>query len=445
MSTYDPLYQAHCQGEAFASSYWASTCQLEKPMAPPQRDHTYDVIVIGGGFTGLLSAFYLATEFNQKVCILEANQVGFGASARNAGFALPSSGRLSALQMGKKWGVEIAQQIYHEYQTAVSRVAELIDQHDIECDKQEQGYIKIAHSHNAAKGLLSGLEYSQNVLNDNHLSFIHNDELQANYINTPNSFGAVRTTHGFGLNPLKLVRSYKSLVQQVGVDLYEQSLAQQLVKKGQAYRVKVNDIHITAKKVIIAGNAYNNRQIHHHLNNRYLPILSSILVTRPLSTDELIATGLKTHQVMMDTRTLKYYYRLLPDNRLLFGGRGAVFGKDQAKLKYRHHLEAALKHSFPALQNCHSEYHWHGYIAAALDDHPHIYCEDNLAYAIGYCGSGVAFSAQAAYRLAQMVSGQPVPKLPIYQTPAPKFPFATLSRLGQYGFYNLAILKDRLY
>ncbi|KZN29722.1 NAD(P)/FAD-dependent oxidoreductase [Pseudoalteromonas luteoviolacea] len=445
MSTYDPLYQAHCQGEAFASSYWTSTTSLGQPATPPQNDQEYDVIVIGGGFTGLLSAFYLATEFNQKVCVVEANQVGFGASARNAGFALPSSGRLGVLQMSKTWGEETAQRVYQEYQSAVTRVSDLIERHQIKCDKQASGYLKIAHSQSASDTLKSGLAYSQNVLKDNSLSFINNDELQANYIRTPNSFGAVRTSHGFGVNPLKLLLSYKFLIQKAGVHLYEKSLAQQLTKKGQIYSIKVNEARLTAKKVIIAGNAYNSKHTYSTLDSRYLPILSSILVTRPLTRSELETTGLKTHQVMMDTRTLKYYYRLLPDNRLLFGGRGAIFGKDQDKIKYRRHLETALKHSFPSLKSCVCEYNWHGYIAAALDDHPHIYCEDNIAYAIGYCGSGVAFSAQAAYRLAQMVSGLSVPNLPIYQTPAPRFPFATLSRLGQYGFYNLAILKDRLY
>ncbi|OCQ21323.1 oxidoreductase [Pseudoalteromonas luteoviolacea] len=445
MSIYDPLYKPNCQGETFAPSYWSTTIQLGDPAPPPQTDQTYDVIVIGGGFTGLLSAFYLATQFNKKVCVVEANQVGFGASARNAGFALPSSGRLGVLQMSKKWGEDTALQVYQEYKNAVTRVHELIENHQIDCDRQANGYLKIAHSDNALEMLKNGLEYSRTVLKDTCLSLITKDELRANYIDMPSSYGAVRTGHGFGLNPLKLLLAYKRLVQQAGVDLYEQSLAQQIIKCGGTYQLRVNEARLTARKVIVAGNAYNSKQTHPIINSRYLPILSSILVTRPLTQYELHATGLKTHQVMMDTRTLKYYYRLLPDNRLLFGGRGAVFGKDQNKIKYRNHLQAALKNSFPGLSQTTCEYHWHGYIAAALDDHPHIHCEDNIAYAIGYCGSGVAYSAQAAFRLAQLVSGQPVPKLPIYQTPAPKFPFATLSRLGQFGFYNLAILKDKLY
>ncbi|KZN69850.1 NAD(P)/FAD-dependent oxidoreductase [Pseudoalteromonas luteoviolacea] len=444
MSIYDPLYAPNCQGEAFAPSYWATTAQLGMPTPPPQKDQTYDVIVIGGGFTGLLSAFYLATQFNKKVCVVEANQVGFGASARNAGFALPSSGRLGVLQMSKKWGEGTAQQVYQEYNNAVTRVHELIESNQIDCDRQSNGYLKIAHSENALAMLKNGFEYSRKIMKDTSLSLISKDELRETYIDMPDSFGAVKTEHGFGLNPLKLLLAYKKLVQQAGVDLFEQSLAQQLSKHGSVYQLKVNETQLTASKIIIAGNAYNSKQTHPVVDNRYLPILSSILVTRPLTQSELQTTGLKTHQVMMDTRTLKYYYRLLPDNRLLFGGRGAVFGKDQDKAKYRMHLIAALNKSFPGLSQTTCEHHWHGYIAAALDDHPHIFCENNIAYAIGYCGSGVAYSAQAAYRLAQMVCDQAVPDLPIYQRPAPKFPFATLSRLGQFGLYNLAILKDQL-
>ncbi|MDK1288336.1 NAD(P)/FAD-dependent oxidoreductase [Pseudoalteromonas umbrosa] len=445
MSTYDPLYQANCKGQPLPSSYWASQFSLETDIKQPTKADMYDVIIIGGGFTGLLTAFYLATMHNQKVCVLEANQVGFGASARNAGFALPTTGRLTPLSMVKKWGLNIASQVYNEYQNGVTRLERLIQEHSIDCDKQSHGYLKIAHSKPAMDALYQGYEFAKKAFFDEKLSVITPNELKEHYLNMPNTHGAVRNQHGFGLNPLKLLSAYKTVALKAGVDIFEHSLAEHMPKMGNTHTVKVNDVLLRANKLLITANAYGSKRFHPAINHKYIPILSSILVTRPLTCNELAETGLKTHQVMMDTRTLKYYYRLLPDNRLLFGGRGAVYGKDQNKQTYQTHLKGAMQNGFPALNSIETDYYWHGYIAATLDDHPHIYFQDGVGYAIGYCGAGVAFSTQAAYRLSQMTMSLDTPSLPIYQSAAPKVPFARLSRLGQLSFYHYAQLKDRLF
>ncbi|AOT11035.1 NAD(P)/FAD-dependent oxidoreductase [Pseudoalteromonas luteoviolacea] len=444
MNTYDPLYYANCQGQPLPSTYWATQLTQNETIRKPEASKQYDSIVIGGGFTGLLTAYYLATLYSQRVCVVEANQVGFGASARNAGFALPTSGRLSPLNMVKQWGENIALQVYQEYQSGVSGIKELIRTHNIDCDQQESGYLKIAHSHKAMTSLYDSFLFAKKIFSDEHLSFIDVEELRANYINMPNIYGAIRNQHGFGLNPLKLLFAYKRMAEQAGVDVFEQSLAERVSKIGDNHIVDVNNIQLRSKNLLITANAYNNKYFHPTLDKKYLPILSSILVTRPLSNDELLASGLHTNQVMMDTRTLKYYYRLLPDNRLLFGGRGAVYGKDQDKVKYQSHLTRAMHNGFPALKSLNADYYWHGYIAAALDDHPHICFEDNVGYAIGYCGAGVAFSSQAALRLAQMTVSDDTPALPIFRKPAPAMPFARFSRLGQHAYYHYAQLKDRL-
>jgi glycine/D-amino acid oxidase-like deaminating enzyme len=146
----------------------------------------------------------------------------------------------------------------------------------------------------------------------------------------------------------------------------------------------------------------------------------------------------------MDTRALKYYYRKLPDNRILFGGRGAITGKSAEDPYYANRLLSVLKTSFPALGSLTIDYAWSGWICMALDDLPHIYQnhENNVFYAMGYCGSGVSFSVQAGKRLAEKVAGKSVPNLPLYQKPLPKFPFAPLRRVGQWGYFHYGKIKD---
>lgn len=200
---------------------------------------------------------------------------------------------------------------------------------------------------------------------------------------------------------------------------------------------------VTANKVVCAGNAYTPKTFNYRTDDKYLPILSNIIVTEPLTDSELTEAGLNTRQVTMDTRVLKYYYRLLPDNRLLLGGRGAITGKDANNPIYANRLKYALGQCFPSLANKPISYNWTGWIAAAMDDMPHVYEKDGVGYSLGYCGSGVSFSAQAGYRLAQSLVGEQTPDLPLYRQALPRFPLAKLRRIGQWSYYQLCWLKDR--
>ncbi|CCQ12834.1 putative oxidoreductase [Pseudoalteromonas luteoviolacea B = ATCC 29581] len=443
-SAYDPISSSHCQGQHYAPSFWASTIALPEPNPPLQCDLQCDVAIIGGGFSGLLTAYYLASEHHLDCAVFEANQVGFGASARNAGFVLKGSGRLSYPQMAKKWGMDVCKGIYSEFSQAVSRVESLIQSLDIQCDPQAKGYIKIAHNPQAFKSLQAQAHFLKTHLSSD-AEFISKAQLKSDYMNNHQAYGALRLPDGFGINPLKLLLGYRTMALKAGVKLYENSLVGDIKEVSSGVELLVNGHTVKAKKLVITGNAYNSKNTHPAINNRYLPILSSIMVTEPLSERDLVETGLKTNQVTMDTRTLKYYYRKLPDNRLLFGGRGAIFAKDKDKPAYLNNLKHGLLDCFPTLTHLKPAFYWHGYIAAALDDMPHVKVEGNIGYILGYCGAGVSFSAQAAYRLAQQIGGVSVPPLPLYHTPLPYLPFAQLRRYGQWGYYQYAQFKDRFF
>ncbi|WP_462153094.1 NAD(P)/FAD-dependent oxidoreductase [Pseudoalteromonas xiamenensis] len=441
---YDPIFAKHCQGQEFAPSYWASTIPLPTDTIALSTSQSFDVAIIGGGFSGLLTAYYLATEHHLECAVFEANQVGFGASARNAGFVLKGSGRLSYAQMAQKWNIETAKAIYHEFSEAVCRVESLIKTHQIDCEPQPKGYIKIAHNPQAFENLKAQADFLKLHLGSD-AEFLSIEELKANYMDNQQAFGALRLPDGFGVNPLKLLLGYRSLAQSVGVKIFEHTLVTDVHDASTGVTFRANDQTVTAKKLVITGNAYNSKNTHSIINNRYLPILSSVMVTKPLTQAELECCGLKTNQVTMDTRTLKYYYRLLPDNRLLFGGRGAIFAKDRDKPFYLNNLKRGLRECFPSLGDKDHEYYWHGYIAAAMDDMPHVNVVGNVGYILGYCGAGVSFSAQAAYRLAQQLAGVDVPNVPLYNTGLPYLPFPALRRFGQWGYYQFAQIKDQYF
>ncbi|WP_153914629.1 NAD(P)/FAD-dependent oxidoreductase [Shewanella sp. TC10] len=443
---YDPLVSPTPASQPFADSYWASTQALPTLLPALSGTHQTDVAIIGGGYTGLLTAYYLASEFNIDCQVLEANQVGFGASARNAGFVLKGSGRLGYSAMEKRWDLDTAKGIYQEFSQAVSRVEQLITQHQIDCEPQEKGYLKVAHNPKALSQLQYAAAYIQhNMANGTDFSaeFIEADTFRQQYLNHHQAYGALRLNDGFGLHPLKLLLGYKKAVERQGVKIHEQSCVIDWIEESGKHRLITEKGQLVANKVIMAGNAYSPKQLNPRIDDKFLPILSNIIVTEPLTPEEIQQAGLHSNQVTMDTRILKYYFRLLPDNRLLFGGRGAVWGKDASNPIYGKRLKLAMDKCFPYLSRKKVAFNWTGWIAASMDDMPHVYSKDGVGYSLGYCGAGVSFSAQAAFRLAQSIAGESLPNLPLYHSPLPPMPFTKARRLGQWGYYHYGWLKDK--
>ncbi|AQS36084.1 glycine/D-amino acid oxidase, deaminating [Shewanella psychrophila] len=440
---FDPLVAPNPRDLDWPDSYWASTIE-SPPQINPALKGTYqtDVAIVGGGYTGLLTAYYLATEFNIEATVLEANQIGFGASGRNAGFVLKGSGRLGYGQMANRWGLDTAKGVYSEFSQAVERVSGLIQDNNILCEPQPPGYLKIAHNAKSLKQLKQAAEFITSELGG-QAEFISQKKLAHEYVDHKQAYGALRLEDGFGINPLKLVLGYKHLVETRGVKLYEDSCVEKWIEEQGKHRLITSQGELLAKCVVAAGNAYTPKQFSPRVDGKFLPILSNIIVTEPLTAEQLSESSLKTHQVIMDTRILKYYYRLLPDNRLLFGGRGAIFGKDASDPVYAERLKYALNQCFPALAKVGVSYNWTGWIAAAMDDMPHVYQENGVGYSLGYCGSGVSFSAQAAFRLAQSIAGEKTPDLPLYRQALPSFPMPGLRRLGQWAYYHYGWIRDR--
>lgn len=443
---YDPLHDRHPgQGEPYPASYWADhagPAPLDDGML--QQDLTVEVAIIGAGYTGLSAAYHLARDFGVQAVVLEANQTAWGCSGRNAGFVLKSSGRKPYAQMAKQWGDAVMRGVYHEFCEGLERVKALIAT-GIDCDAQPQGYLRMAHKPAMVKTLASQADFLQSRLGYD-VEFLSRDDVHRHYVADEQCFGALRFADGFGVNPLKLAYGYQQLARAAGARIYTASPVLSLQSDGAWQVLQTPHARVRAKKVIVATNGYTPKGLHVGIQARTLPVLSQIIVTQPLSAQQLADSRFQTNQVVMDTRALKYYYRKLPDNRILFGGRGAITGQQANDPYYANRLLAVLKQSFPALTTLRYDYQWSGWICMALDDIPHIYQADdagNVVYSMGYCGSGLSFSVQAGYRLAQKVSGQAMPALPLYQQPLPKFPFAPLRRVGQWGYFHYGMIKDR--
>ena len=444
---YDPLHDLTPGTNAdYPKSYWAGISgDAPANDGVIENEHQVDVAIIGAGYTGLSTAYHLAAELGIKATVLEANQTAWGCSGRNAGFVLKSSGRMSFTQMAAKWGEEVMRGIYDEMAAGVDTVNGLIAQ-GLDCDVQEAGYLKVAHKPSKFKELISLAEVQRKQFNYD-VEVLSQQQVRSQYMDDQNAFGAIRYQDGFGLNPLKLAWGYQRLARNAGAKIYTGSPVLDWQELNGEQILKTPKAIVKAKKVVLATNGYTPVGFHSFINNRFLPVLSQIIVTEPLSDQQIAACNWQTNNVVMDTRALKYYYRKLPDNRILFGGRGAITGKRAEDPYYAQRLLNVLRESFPALKSLNYQYAWAGWICMSMDDIPHIHhnAEQNIFYSMGYCGAGLSFSAQAGKRLAERVAEKSVPSLPIFNRHLPEFPLAPLRRVGQWGYFQYGKVKDKYF
>jgi glycine/D-amino acid oxidase-like deaminating enzyme len=231
----------------------------------------------------------------------------------------------------------------------------------------------------------------------------------------------------------------------------------------------VNGIHhlrtpggvVRAKRVAVCTGGYTGQKLNPLLKNRLMPILSNSVATRVLTDSELDACNFRTPKAqtfMTDTRTLRFYYRLLKGNRLQLGSRSAITGAEAEDPVHLKLLTDAIARKFPPLAGIPIEHSWWGWVDVSHDMMPRITRPDpdkTIWYAVGYGGNGVSFSTWAGKRLAERVagkdSGQAVFDLPIYNSPLP-YPnmfekvesqaFAPFRRFGQQFLYKWYAWKD---
>ncbi|MEY8879765.1 MAG: NAD(P)/FAD-dependent oxidoreductase, partial [Leptothrix sp. (in: b-proteobacteria)] len=201
------------------------------------------------------------------------------------------------------------------------------------------------------------------------------------------------------------------------------------------------------RRVAIATGAYTAPGLSPLLRGRSYPVLSNSIVTRPLTAQELVDTNFLSHAALTDTRTLRFYYRLLPDHRLQIGSRSAITGADAGRAAHQQLLVDGLHRKFPPLKGIAIAHSWWGWVDVSHDMMPRITQPDpaqQVFYALGYGGNGVSFSAHAGRRMAQRIAGvdDAAFELPIYASPLPGHALAPLRRLGQRLLYHWYHLRD---
>ncbi len=439
---YDPLVSPAVRPDLpLPATYWHATHTPAKLPVLADDRHT-KTLVIGGGYTGLNAAITLA-QAGEDVTLIDSHQPGFGCAGRNGGFVLSGTGRLSLSAIAKKWNTDIALGMQAEFDQAVQLIKSRIISLNQDVGAVEGPYFKVAFSAKHARALARAQATNKQAFATEG-EYVTADVLQKQ-LQVSGAHGGV-IQPGLALHPLKLADASVQYARAEGATLYAQTPALSIEKKNGGYRVTTPQGDIHCEQLLLATNAYSPKQFHPLLDKRQFPVQSSIIVTPPLSASQQQATGLRNPLTAMDTRMMKYYYRVLPDGRVLFGGRGAVTGEDKHEANAKARLLNAMYTSFPALKGLGAEYFWSGWVSVSLDSLPRIHWDANarIGYAGGYCGSGVSFASLAGTRLAQLTRKEAVnTQLPIYQGHMPVYPFAPLRRMGLRALYAWARIAER--
>ena len=334
------IFPAHAYGEGpRARCFWPTTT------APPDYPNAEgriacDVAVIGAGFTGLSAALHLA-EAGQDVRVLEAETPGWGASGRNGGFCCLGGSAASDAMLRHLHGEE-ARRAWRRTEIEAVRVAQdLIARHDIAADTHSEGETLLAHTPQAAA---SFPERAARIAEDYGVTptLIPGEALAQAGMRGP-FHAALTTPVGLALNPMKYTAGLARAATRAGARIHAQSPVTAIRQDG-AFRLTTPEAQITARRLIVATNGYSSDDLPGWMRARYLPTQSNVIVTRPLTEAELAAQGWTTRQMCYDDRFFLHYFRLMPDNRMLFGMRGGLFSSARFDTRMhrtiRRHFEA---------------------------------------------------------------------------------------------------------
>ena len=302
-----------------APSWWEESASVHPPACPALEEDTLRCWVIGG-HTAFAAPSAAIIIFR---CVLEG-QPGWGASS-NAGFCCIGGAKLSYQAMIDRFGLEETQGFFKVQQEAIETVAAMAEQGLVNLGASGQvGEICLAHRPRRAAGLQQEAEFLRHTFGI-EAEWKSPEQLAEEGMRS-SLHGGLFLPFGFGLHPLTYARSLARAAQQCGATLHGDSEVIAWSREGKHHRLHTSRGTLRAKRVILATNGYSREALVPAQAGRLLPVLSNILVTRQLSEEELQAQGWSSTRLAYDSRDLLHYFRLLPNGRFLFGGRGGVSG-----------------------------------------------------------------------------------------------------------------------
>jgi glycine/D-amino acid oxidase-like deaminating enzyme len=411
-------------------NYWITTTDFPEIDGARPLPETVDVAVIGSGFTGLSAARTLA-QHGARVAVLEAENIGWGASSRNGGMVLTGL-KLGVNKLISMYGRELTQRMYAASLETIDCVEKIVIEEKIDCDFSRCGHLEVACKQKhfddyARQADVIAREFGHT------LRVVQKDQLGAE-IGSSIYFGGMVDEVSAGCNPARYVAGLARAAMRAGAEIFEHAGVQTIERDSRqgesGWKLTTSRGPLWAHEVFVGTSGYTGSATP-KLQKKLIPIGSFIIATEVLP--EKLAHELSPRNRMIyDSKNYLYYYRLTPDRRMLFGGRAAFFPEtNQTIRRSAEILRRGMIDVYPQLSDARLEYVWGGTLDFAFDMMPHAGELDGIYYAVGYAGHGVAMATYQGQKIAELLvsknAGSSKPGNPFVGI---KFPGAPL------GLYN---------
>ena len=396
-------------------SLWSATMPALPDRSGRPLPDTADVVVIGGGYTGINAARELARR-GVAVTLLEARTLGWGASTRNGGIVHPGY-KWGPTELIERHGEATGRALYQETLDGYQTVKRLIAEESIDCEFREVGYLELAY----APSHVADLEHEHDSLASMGVesTIVPRDRIREE-IGSDAYYGGL-VAPGAGLvHPGRYFAGLAAAADRAGADLHEGVRARAIRRQADGrFVVETERGAILARDVFVGTNGYTDG-VAPTLRRRIIPIGSYIIASEPLP-DEVVRDISPKGRAFFDTKNFLYYWHISADRRMVFGGRASMLPtsiEHTAAILHKGLLEV-----HPQMAGRRIDYAWGGNVGFTFDRMPHVgRTKDGVAYAMGCCGTGVALMTHLGTEVGAWLAGGEAPartKLRFPLVPAP--------------------------
>ncbi|MBA1204059.1 FAD-binding oxidoreductase [Pseudomonas capeferrum] len=406
-----------------AASYYAASSAPHPDHPVLEGEHSCDVCIVGGGYSGVNTAIELA-ERGLSVILLEARKIGWGASGRNGGQLIRGVGH-GLEQFLPLLGADGVRSLKLMGLEAVDIVRQRVERHAIPCDLT-WGYCDLANKPGELEGFAEEAEGLRELGYRHEMRLVPAEQIRT-VVGSERYVGGLIDMGSGHLHPLNLVLGEATVASQLGARLFEHSAVTR-IDHGAQVRVHTEKGQVRAKTLVMCCNAYHN-DLDRELGGKVLPAGSYVIATEPLGED-LAHQLLPQNMAVCDQRVALDYYRLSADRRLLFGGACHYSGRDPKDIAA--YMRPKMLKVFPQLADTRIDYQWGGMIGIGANRLPQIgrlAARPNVFYAQAYSGHGVNATHLAGRLLGEAISGQESGRFELFaKVPHMTFPGGKLLR-----------------
>ncbi len=386
--------------ETFEQSVWSAITPPAVAAPPLEGAASADVVLVGGGFLGLITGLRLA-EAGVSVIVLEADEPGFGASGRNTGFVVPSlKSHMRPADVARVIGAERAERLFHLVGRSGSIVFDLVDRLKLDCQAERTGWMQPAHTADAMRIVERGRDDWRTF--GREVDVLDASET-ARAIGCDGYLGALFDRSGGQINPLAYARGLARALVAAGGRLHAHSRATRLERNGARWTVSTDRGEVAADRVILTTNALVGK-LSPAVDASMIPVRGHQIATQRFGPEEQ-ARIMPARQCVADMRRHTFAARWSPDGRLLTGG--LVLPGPGELARAARFFARRIESFFPGLGPIRAEHVWFGTIAVTTDSLPRfLSVAPGLDAAIACNGRGVAMTTALAGEIAGLLAGR---------------------------------------